>query len=97
MPKLRRGFSNRHGVRINIGTRRPIDGGLMTAPIPAGYTDEMISKEMRAARAAMMADHGPAILQARKELEAHLNVNRKHGGCPKSPLKLKQKAEMKPK
>lgn len=72
MPKPIRAYKNRHGVAVNIGTKNIVADGLLTAPRPAGYTDEMLSKDIRSARQAMMTANGPAIIQARKDIKTHI-------------------------
>lgn len=72
MPRHRRAFKNRHGVVVIVGTKKSVADGLLTAPRPAEYTDEMLSKDLRAAKQAMMAANCPAIIQARKDIKAHI-------------------------
>ncbi len=74
MPK--RGFNNPHGVRINVGTigaRSSIVGGMLTGPRPDSYTDEMLSRDMRAAKQAMMTKNEASIRQASEDIKAHID------------------------
>lgn len=80
MPK--RGINSTHGARIKTvitaaeitaAARSSIVGGVLTGPRPHGYTDEMLSKDMRAARQAMMTKNKASMIQAKEDIKAHID------------------------
>lgn len=75
MPK--RGINSTHGARIKTvitaAARSSIVGGVLTGPRPHGYTDEMLSKDMRAARQAMMTKNKASMIQVKEDIKAHID------------------------
>lgn len=78
----KRAFTNPDGAQIKlvpakapfvgaILTKLPVDG-MLTKPRPHDYTDDMLSRDMRAARQAMMSQDGDSIRQAREDIKDHI-------------------------